>query len=51
MTDQPSPCPCRECGGPTEIPPCRFCGKPASLTGPEGKPEHWTCRQNAARTP
>ncbi len=27
--------------------PCRFCGEPASLGGPEGKPEHWTCRRKA----
>ena len=27
------------------IPPCRFCGEPASLLGPEGKPEHWSCRK------
>lgn len=27
------------------IPPCRFCGEPASLLGPEGEPEHWTCRR------
>ena len=26
------------------IPPCRFCGKPASLQGPEGRPEHSSCR-------
>lgn len=30
-----------------EILPCRFCGEPASLSGPEGKPEHWTCRRKA----
>lgn len=27
------------------IPPCRFCGEPASLAGPEGQPEHWSCRR------
>ncbi|HZX37950.1 MAG TPA: hypothetical protein VFF37_06380 [Streptomyces sp.] len=27
------------------IPPCRFCGEPASMSGPEGKPEHWSCRR------
>jgi len=27
------------------IPPCHICGEPASLTGPEGKPEHWSCRR------
>ena len=27
------------------IPPCRFCGRPASMPGPEGKPEHWSCRR------
>jgi hypothetical protein len=27
------------------IPPCRFCGEPASLLGPEGQPEHWSCRR------
>lgn len=27
------------------IPPCRFCGAPASLRGPEGEPEHWSCRR------
>ncbi|MFE0220674.1 hypothetical protein ACFW0U_07360 [Streptomyces albidoflavus] len=26
------------------IPPCRFCGRPASMPGPEGSPEHYTCR-------
>jgi hypothetical protein len=30
-----------------EIRPCRFCGEPASLSGPEGEPEHWTCRRKA----
>lgn len=30
-----------------EILPCRFCKAPASLRGPEGKPEHWTCRRKA----
>lgn len=31
------------------IPLCRFdCGAPASLLGPEGKPEHWSCRQQAS---
>lgn len=29
------------------VAPCSFCGKPASLSGPEGKPEHWTCRRKA----
>lgn len=29
------------------IQPCRFCGNPASLQGPEGKPEHWSCRRKA----
>lgn len=29
------------------VAPCRFCGQPASLQGPEGKPEHWTCRRKA----
>ncbi|MFF9036429.1 hypothetical protein ACF090_13265 [Streptomyces sp. NPDC014892] len=29
------------------IQPCRFCLNPASLTGPEGKPEHWSCRRKA----
>lgn len=33
------------------IPPCRFCGEPASLLGPEGKPEHWSCRLRQAKTP
>ncbi|MFH8612077.1 hypothetical protein ACH4D5_31800 [Streptomyces sp. NPDC018029] len=27
------------------IPPCRFCGHPASLPGPEGLPEHFSCRR------
>lgn len=27
--------------------PCRFCAQPAGLTGPEGKPEHWSCRRKA----
>ncbi|MFG2677016.1 hypothetical protein [Streptomyces sp. NPDC048445] len=28
------------------IPPCRFgCGMVASMTGPEGLPEHWSCRR------
>ncbi len=27
------------------IPPCRFCGAPASLPGPEGLPEHLSCRR------
>lgn len=27
------------------IPPCRFCGQPASLPGPEGLPEHFSCRR------
>lgn len=30
------------------IQPCRFCGNPASLQGPEDKPEHWSCRRTAA---
>lgn len=29
------------------ITPCHLCGKPASLQGPEGRPEHWTCRRKA----
>jgi hypothetical protein len=29
------------------IQPCRFCLNPASLRGPEGQPEHWTCRRKA----
>lgn len=29
------------------IPPCRFCGDPASMPGPEGWPEHWSCRKRA----
>ncbi|GKQ37192.1 hypothetical protein [Streptomyces sp. A012304] len=32
----------------TEILSCRFCGEPASMPGPEGKPEHWSCRRKAA---
>jgi hypothetical protein len=24
-------------------PPCHICGNPASLNGPQGKPEHWSC--------
>ncbi|MGW3304501.1 hypothetical protein AMK23_35570 [Streptomyces sp. CB02130] len=27
------------------IPLCRFCGDPASLPGPEGLPEHFSCRR------
>ncbi|MFD4795979.1 hypothetical protein [Streptomyces anulatus] len=27
------------------IPLCRFCGTPASLPGPEGLPEHFSCRR------
>lgn len=27
------------------IPPCHICGKPASLRGPGGEPEHWSCRR------
>ncbi|MEV6332289.1 hypothetical protein [Streptomyces sp. NPDC051909] len=27
------------------IPLCRFCGQPASLPGPEGLPEHYSCRR------
>ena len=31
------------------IPLCRFgCGRPASLLGPEGLPEHWSCRERQA---
>lgn len=30
------------------IPPCRFCGEPASMPGPEGTPEHWSCRKAQA---
>ncbi|MGW3400150.1 hypothetical protein [Streptomyces zhihengii] len=29
------------------IPLCRFCGAPASMPGPEGLAEHWTCRREA----
>lgn len=33
------------------IPPCRFCGEPASMPGPEGKPEHWSCRKRQLSMP
>lgn len=29
------------------VAPCHVCGQPASLSGPEGKPEHWSCRRKA----
>lgn len=33
------------------IPLCRFgCGAPASMPGPEGFPEHWTCRERQAKS-
>lgn len=33
------------------IPPCRFgCGQPASLLGPEGIPEHFSCRRKHEET-
>ncbi|TXS50156.1 hypothetical protein [Streptomyces sp. t39] len=33
------------------IPMCRFCGAPASMPGPEGLAEHWTCRRKADEAP
>ncbi|MFF7365997.1 hypothetical protein [Streptomyces sp. NPDC008125] len=33
------------------IPLCRFgCGGPASMSGPEGLPEHWSCRRKYEET-
>jgi hypothetical protein len=29
------------------IPLCRFCGTPASMPGPEGLAEHWSCRRKS----